>query len=137
MKTALLIAFTISIIILNIFLHSCNFNGIKFFALSNINKGYTPASGKVSNTFGTSRARYIDGDGDNDAAVILHNIAGSNGNFGTSIHLDQSGNIFVTDYSSNSSDYDLIVVKSEITPTYYSTPILTLKILLTISLLSQ
>ncbi len=67
--------------------------------------------GKVSNTFGSSLGRDIDGDGDNDSAVILSNIAGGVSDFGYSIVIDGSGKIYVTGCSGKASNYDAYVIR--------------------------
>ncbi|MCX7759554.1 MAG: hypothetical protein N2169_08150, partial [bacterium] len=63
MKINLLIIFvTVAMILSSIFLHSCN-------PTVKVSNTY------VSNTFGTPLGRDIDGDKNNDTAVVLHNIA--------------------------------------------------------------
>ncbi|MEN3014870.1 MAG: SBBP repeat-containing protein [bacterium] len=101
---------TISILYTIIFIYSCKSKGIKFFGFNNFS--YTPAIGKVSNTFGNPLGRDIDSDGDNDSAVVLHNIAGGNGNdYSASIYVDQNGKIYITGISWNGPNYDLIVTR--------------------------
>lgn len=74
-------------------------------------KRFIPVVGKVSNTFGSNLGRDIDMDGDNDSAVVLSNIAGSNSNIGPSMAIDGNGKIYVMGRGSNGSNTDVYVIR--------------------------
>ncbi len=58
--------------------------------------------------------RDIDQDGDNDVVSIFHNIAGGNqDDYGNSLHVDRSGKIYITGYSSNRNNFDMYMIKIE------------------------
>ncbi|MEN3015730.1 MAG: delta-60 repeat domain-containing protein [bacterium] len=114
MKIFIIICIPIITLFISIFMYSCKSRGARFFGFNdNTNfSGYVHAVGKVSNTFGTPLGRDLDNDGDLDATVIFHNIAGgSRHEYGYSIYVHQNGKIYVTGESSNTSDQDLIVTR--------------------------
>ncbi|MCS7243977.1 MAG: hypothetical protein RMJ36_04515 [Candidatus Calescibacterium sp.] len=50
----------------------------------------------------------LEGDGDNEYTLVIHNIDGSNQDYCYSNHVGQSGNYFATGYIFNRSDEDPI-----------------------------
>ncbi len=74
-------------------------------------KGGSSIVGKVSNNFGIPLNRDIDGDGDNDSAVILDNIVGWNYNLGSGITVDSNGNAYIVADSWNGKFWDVHVIK--------------------------
>lgn len=70
---------------------------------------------RVANDFGTNLSRDIDGDGDNDSAVILNQIGGGpvgSIDYGISITLDNSEEyIYVVGRCENGGNYDAFIVK--------------------------
>ncbi len=112
MKKNVWILVLVMIGIMVLIILGCNSRGINFWGNSGIVGGFVPAIGKVSNTFGTPLSRDIDGDTDNDSAVVLNNIAGGSGyDYGYSIAIDGSGKVYITGESLNaSSNSDAYVI---------------------------
>ena len=103
-KYLLLTILIVFVMVLMLFFQSCNSKKINF----NTNQ----AIGKVSNTFGPPLNRDIDNDKDKDAAVVLNNIAGGNGDDKVySMYLDSNGKIYITGNSFNGKNSDAYVLR--------------------------
>ena len=70
------------------------------------------SNGSVDNTFGSPLSRDINGDGTNDNAVVVNNIAGGNkGDYGNSLYVDSNGKVYVTGLSNDGNYDDIYVIK--------------------------